>query len=81
MSRSHGVDNCSLRFCSKGKQLNLEESRSPTQFSSRFCSPIPIDFHMHIFHPELLILYDGDGVSDGDIHGTSQWPWWKHLDK
>jgi len=26
-----GVDNCSLRFCGKGRQLNLGESRPPTQ--------------------------------------------------
>jgi len=32
---------------------------------------------MHAFHPVLLILYDGDGdgVSDSNGHGTSQW--WK----
>jgi hypothetical protein len=31
MSHGHGVDNCCLRFCRKGRQLKLGESRSPTQ--------------------------------------------------
>ena len=31
MSHCHGVDNCSLRFCRKSRQLDLGESRSPTQ--------------------------------------------------
>jgi len=31
MPHGHGVDNCSLRFCKKGRQLDLGESRSPTQ--------------------------------------------------
>jgi len=31
MLHGHGVDNCSLRFCKKGRQLDLGESRSPTQ--------------------------------------------------
>jgi hypothetical protein len=31
MPHSHGVYNCSLRFCRKGRQLELGESRSPTQ--------------------------------------------------
>jgi len=31
MPHGHGVDNCSLRFCRKGRQLDLGESRSPTQ--------------------------------------------------
>jgi len=31
MPRGHGVDNCSLRFCRKGRQLDVGESRSPTQ--------------------------------------------------
>ena len=30
MPHGHGVDNCSLRFCSKGRQLDLGESRSPS---------------------------------------------------
>jgi len=31
MPHGHGVDNCSLRFYKKGRQLDLGESRSPTQ--------------------------------------------------
>jgi len=31
MSHGHGVDNCSRRFCRKSRQLDLGESRSPTQ--------------------------------------------------
>jgi len=31
MPHDHGVDNCSLRFCRNGRQLDLGESRSPTQ--------------------------------------------------
>jgi len=31
MPHGHGVDNCSLRFYKKGRQLDLRESRSPTQ--------------------------------------------------
>jgi len=35
MPHDHGVDNCSLRFCRKGRQLDLGESRSPTQIFQR----------------------------------------------
>jgi len=31
MPHGHGVDNYSLRFCRNGRQLDLGESRSPTQ--------------------------------------------------
>ena len=31
MPHGHGVDNCSLRFYKKGRQLDVGESRSPTQ--------------------------------------------------
>jgi hypothetical protein len=31
MSHDYGVDNRSLRFCRNGRQLDLGESRSPTQ--------------------------------------------------
>jgi len=31
MPHGHGVDNCSLRFRMKGRQLDIGESRSPTQ--------------------------------------------------
>jgi len=35
MPHHHGVDNCSLRFCRNGRQLELGESRSPTQIFQR----------------------------------------------
>ena len=35
MPQGHRVDNWSLRFCRKRRQLDLGESRSPTQFSLR----------------------------------------------
>jgi len=31
MPYGHGVDNCSLPFCRKGRQLELEKSRFPTK--------------------------------------------------
>jgi len=35
MPHEHGVDNCSLRFSRNGRQLDLGESRSPTQIFQR----------------------------------------------
>ena len=35
MPHGHGVENCILRFCRKGRQLDLGESRSPTQIFQR----------------------------------------------
>jgi hypothetical protein len=68
MSHGHGVDNCSLGFCRKGRQLNLEESRSPTQFSSKICSPLLIDFGRICKHS---VKADGDcdDCDDGDGDG------------
>ena len=80
MPHGCGVDNCSLRFCRKGRQLDLGGSRSPTQI---FQWGLP-------FTSDRLWAYvclfradgddrdsddgdgddgDGDGVGDGD-HGT-----------
>jgi hypothetical protein len=39
MLHGHGVDNCCLRFCRKGRQLDLGESRSPTQIFQRNLLP------------------------------------------
>ena len=39
MPHGHGVDNCSLRFCRKGRQLDLGESRSPTRIFQRNLVP------------------------------------------
>jgi hypothetical protein len=55
MSHGHGVDNFS-HLSGNGKQLDLGEIRSPTQFSS---SQIPIDFvcmYVHTFSLALPIL-------------------------
>jgi len=35
MPHDHGVDNCSLRLCRNGRQLDHGESRSPTQIFQR----------------------------------------------
>ena len=35
MPHGYGVDNCSLRFCTNGRQLDIRESRSPTQIFQR----------------------------------------------
>jgi len=35
MPHGHAVDNCILRFCRKGRQLDLGESRFPTQIFQR----------------------------------------------
>jgi len=35
MPHDHGFDNCSFRFCTNGRQLDLGESRSLTQIFQR----------------------------------------------
>jgi len=40
MPHGHGVDNCSLRFCREGRQLDLGESRSPSQIFQRNLLPV-----------------------------------------
>jgi hypothetical protein len=39
MPHTHGVDNCSLRFRRKGRQLDLGGSKSPTQIFQRNLVP------------------------------------------
>jgi len=39
MPHGHGVDNCSFRYSRKGRQLDLGESRSPTQIFQRNLLP------------------------------------------
>jgi len=39
MPHGHGVDNCSLRFCRTGRQLDLGESRSLTQICQQNLMP------------------------------------------
>jgi len=48
MSHGHGVDNCSLRFWRKGRQLNLGESRSPTQIFRRNLQPASHRFWAYV---------------------------------
>jgi len=57
MPQGHGVDNCSLRFCRKGRQLDLGESRSPTQFSQRNLQPVSRQFwaYAYAFGPGLMV--------------------------
>ena len=58
MPQRHGVDNCSLRFCRKGRQLDLGESRSPTQFSQRNLQPVSRRFwaDAYAFGPGLMVM-------------------------
>jgi len=58
MPQGHGVDNCSLRFCRKGRQLDLGESRSPTQFSQRNLQPVSRRFwaYAYTFGPRLMVM-------------------------
>jgi hypothetical protein len=74
MLHGHGVDNCSLRFCKKGRQLDLGENRSLTQiFQGKL---------LHTSHSQWVYVCafgergdgeDGDGddgnVDDGDGDG------------
>ena len=70
MPQGHGVDNCSLRFCRNGRQLDLEESRSRTQFSQWNLQPVSRRFWAYLcaFGPGLMVMVmvmDGDGDGDG----------------
>jgi len=58
MPQDHGVDNCSLRFCRKGRQLDLGESRSPTQFSQWSLQPVSRRFWAYVcaFGPGLMVM-------------------------
>jgi hypothetical protein len=58
MPQGHGVDNCSLRFCRKGRQLDLGESRSPTQFAKRNLQPVSRRFwaYAYAFGPRLMVM-------------------------
>jgi hypothetical protein len=49
MSHGHDVDNCSLRYCRKGRQLDLGESRSPTQISQQNLQPVSHRSWAHVF--------------------------------
>jgi len=58
MPQGHGVDNCSLRFCRNGRQVDLGESRSPTQFSQRNLQPVSRRFwaYVYAFGPGLMVM-------------------------
>jgi len=58
MPHGHGVDNCSLRLCMKGRQLDLGESRSPTQIFQRNQLPACHRFWAYVctFGPGLLVM-------------------------
>jgi len=83
MPHGHGVDHCSNRFCSNGRQLDLKESRSPTQiFQQNLLPPSHrLWVYVCVFGLGLMVMMamvmmamddgdgDGDGVDDGD-HST-----------
>jgi hypothetical protein len=54
--QGHGVDNCSLRFCRKGRQLDLGESRSPTQFSQQNLQPVSRRFWAYVYASGLGLI-------------------------
>jgi len=56
MPHGHGVDNCSVRFCRKGRQLDLGESRSLTQIFQRNLLPASHRFWAYVctFGPGLM---------------------------
>jgi len=58
MPQGHCVDNCSLGFCLKGRQLDRGESRSPTQFSQRNLQPDSRRFlaYVYAFGPGLMVM-------------------------
>jgi hypothetical protein len=58
MPYGHGVDNCSFRYCRKGRQLDLRKSRSPTQFSQWNLQPASRRFWAYVcaFGPGLLAM-------------------------
>jgi len=58
MPQCHGVDNCSLRFCRKGGQLDLGESRSPTQMFQQNLLPASHRLSAYVcsFGPGLMVM-------------------------
>ena len=65
MPHGHGVDNCILRFCRKGRQLDLGESRSPTQIFLRNQLPASRRFWAYVCIRSGAAGDDGHG-DDGD---------------
>jgi len=60
MPHSHGVDNCRLRYCRKGRQLDLGESRSPTQIFQRNLLPASHRLWAYVctFGPGLMVAME-----------------------
>jgi len=58
MPHGHGVDNCSLTFCRKGRQLDRGESRSPTQIFQRNLLPASHRLWAYVcaFGPGLMVM-------------------------
>jgi len=58
MPHGHGVDICRLTFCRKGRQLDHEESRSPTQIFQRNLLPASHRFWAYVcaFGPGLIVM-------------------------
>jgi len=58
MPHGHDVDNCSLRFCRKGRQLDFGESRSPTQIVQQNLPPAShrLWVYMCAFGPGLMVM-------------------------
>ena len=58
MSQSHGIDNCSIQLCMKGRSLDLGESRSLTQIVQRNLLPASHRLWVYVygFSPGLMVM-------------------------
>ena len=58
MPHDHGVDNCSVRFCRNGTQLDVGESRSPTQMFQQnlLLASHGLWAYVSAFGPELIVM-------------------------
>jgi len=58
ISHDHGVDNCSFRFYRHGRQLDLRESRSPTQIFQQYLLLASLRYWAYVgtFGPGLLVM-------------------------
>jgi len=58
MPHDHGVENCSLRLCRNGRQLDLGESRSPTQVFQRnqLLASHRLSAYVCAFGPGLMVM-------------------------
>jgi len=58
MPHGHGVDYCRLIFCRKSRQLDLGESRYPTQIFQRNLLPASHRFWAYVFAfgPGLIVM-------------------------